>query len=147
MVLILGIFLPLHLFISIIASGIRIFLVFCWWYFCALVVTSTFHCFSEIDYAYKLRKCIVPVIIEKDFHSDGWLGEYMKSSKTFDFSKRSMVSGSLDALVQYVTSLSSKKSSPNMDSLSSNSKQFIWVKVFKIGPIKICGSQPLKNVK
>ena len=51
----------------------------------------------------------------------------MKSSKTFDFSKRSMVNGNLDALVQYVTSLSSKKNSPNMDSLSSKSKRFIGI--------------------
>ena len=24
---------------------------------------------------------------------------------------------------------------------------FMWVKVFKTGPIKICGRQPLKNLK
>ena len=46
----------------------------------------------------------------------------------------------------YVT-LALKKCHMDVVKRSGVKKCFIWVKVFKNGPSKICGRQPLKNLK
>ncbi|XP_066925330.1 uncharacterized protein [Clytia hemisphaerica] len=61
--------------------------------------------FAEIDYAHTLRKTIIPIIIDVDFVPDGWLKELVSNEQTFDFSRRSMFAGSLDALVEHVSSI------------------------------------------
>ena len=57
---------------------------------------------TEVDYAHTLRKKIVPIIIDVDFVPDGWLKELMEDVQSFDFSRRSMFAGSLDALMEHV---------------------------------------------
>ena len=37
-----------------------------------------------------------------DFVPDGWLKELMEDVQSFDFSRRSMFAGSLDALIEHV---------------------------------------------
>ena len=64
---------------------------------------------SEVDYAHSLRKTIIPLIIDMDFMPDGWLNQHIHKEKTFDFSRRSMFNGSLDALVEYLKILSAQK--------------------------------------
>ena len=65
----------------------------------------------EVDYAHTLRKLIIPVIIDIDYVPDGWLGELIQVEKTFDFSRRSMFNGSLDALLEYTKSITGPKGS------------------------------------
>jgi len=66
---------------------------------------QTPHCYAEADYAHKLRKHILPIIID-DFVMDGWLLNLIESTKTFDFTKQSMYHGSLDALFDHVKEIS-----------------------------------------
>ena len=55
-----------------------------------------------MDYAHSLRKRIVPLIVDADFAADGWLSQYLKKVKTFDFTQGSMVNGSIQALVRHL---------------------------------------------
>lgn len=64
---------------------------------------------SEVDYAHSLRKTIIPLIIDMDFTPDGWLAQHMRKEKTFDFSRRSMFNGSLDALVEHLKTLDAQR--------------------------------------
>lgn len=65
--------------------------------------------FAEVDYAHTLRKTIVPIIIDVDFVPDGWLKELMEDVQSFDFSRRSMFAGSLDALMEHVKTADTPK--------------------------------------
>ena len=79
--------------------------------------------FIEIDYAHTLRKTIIPIIIDVDFVPDGWLKELISNEQTFDFSRRSMFAGSLDALVEHVSSICTP-GSLNGVTLNIESKSF-----------------------
>ena len=63
--------------------------------------------YTEVDYAHTLRKRIVPIIIDVDFVPDGWLKEMIENVQSFDFSRRSMFAGSLDALLEHVKAVCS----------------------------------------
>lgn len=78
------------------------------------------HTFAEIDYAYKLRKVIIPVIIDVDFVPDGWLNELIQCEKTFDFSRRSMFNGSLDALLEYINEITGPQGNSDATRTLSN---------------------------
>ena len=47
----------------------------------------------------------------------------------------------------YVHKISGKRQSFVMELHEDITIRLIWVKIFKNGPSKICGSQPLKNLK
>ena len=42
---------------------------------------------SEAEYANKLRKCILPLKLQKGYEADGWLGFIMGSNYFYDFTK------------------------------------------------------------
>jgi len=96
--------------------------------------TICFH--LEIDYAHTLRKPIVPIIIDVDFVPDGWLKELVNEVQTFDFSRRSMFAGSLDALTEHVKSVCSPGSMNGATVLNEESKidnfpyKIKWSKLF-----------------
>ena len=62
---------------------------------------------AEVDYAHTLRKTIIPIIVDVDFVPDGWLKELVDNVQSFDFSRRSMFAGSLDALLEHVKTVCS----------------------------------------
>ncbi|KAL3892367.1 hypothetical protein ACJMK2_004578 [Sinanodonta woodiana] len=44
------------------------------------------HCQAEIEYAFQLKKRIIPVIMERGYRPDGWLGLLLGTRIFFDFS-------------------------------------------------------------
>ena len=83
-----------------------------------------------MDYAHTLRKPIIPIIIDVDFVPDGWLKDLVNDVQTFDFSRRSMFAGSLDALVGHVKSVCSPDSlvgSPALNEESKNNSFFFFL--------------------
>lgn len=64
--------------------------------------------------------------MDVDFVPDGWLKQVIETEKTFDFSRRSMFGGSLDALMEHIKSLISPQTL-NLPSLNTERKYFLSI--------------------
>ncbi|XP_004206522.3 uncharacterized protein LOC101237114 [Hydra vulgaris] len=60
--------------------------------------------FSELELAHTLRKPIVPLLLERNFCPDGWLGDVIKKTKPIDFSIGSSHSVRFELLVDLIKS-------------------------------------------
>uniref|UniRef100_A0A1I8IB28 TIR domain-containing protein n=1 Tax=Macrostomum lignano TaxID=282301 RepID=A0A1I8IB28_9PLAT len=58
------------------------------------------HCRHEADYAYKLQKPIVPLVMEPKYQPDGWLGLLMGSKMFYDFSDEDLFEESFANLLK-----------------------------------------------
>ena len=52
----------------------------------------------EAEYAFTLRKDIVPLMMESNYRADGWLGMIMGSKLWIDFSSGQNISDSIEKL-------------------------------------------------
>ncbi|ELU04075.1 hypothetical protein CAPTEDRAFT_225602 [Capitella teleta] len=57
-------------------------------------------CRTEAEYIYRLRKDIVPLLLQTGYDPDGWLGMMVGTKLYFDFSSRDRIGGSIQRLVK-----------------------------------------------
>ena len=58
------------------------------------------NCRSEAEYAFKLRKDIIPLKMQRDYRPDGWLGFILGAKFWIDFSNDNKLSTSVEALLK-----------------------------------------------
>ncbi|XP_064644563.1 uncharacterized protein LOC135498267 [Lineus longissimus] len=58
------------------------------------------NCRSEAEYTYRLRRSIVPLILQKDYTPDGWLGMMVGTKLYFDFSDENNFDFAVDGLIR-----------------------------------------------
>ena len=69
-------------------------------------------CRAAAEYAYNSRKAIIPVTVQRDFRSSGWLGALCGASVSLDvYDKRSMVA-SCTLIAEQVSSLLDTQAAP-----------------------------------
>ena len=76
---------------------------------------------SEAEYMYRLRKDIIPLVLEPGYVPDGWLGMLIGTKLFFDLSRPATFDVELDRLIQEIGSRGRLPSS--LDPASSASTQ------------------------
>ena len=63
-----------------------------------------FHCIrsfdTEAEYTYQLRKDIIPLLLERDYKADGWLGVFIGTRLYNDFITEDTMNNSINRLVR-----------------------------------------------
>jgi len=59
---------------------------------------------SEAEYMYRLRKDIIPLVLEPGYVPDGWLGILIGTKLFFDLSQPATFDAELDRLIQEIGS-------------------------------------------
>ena len=58
------------------------------------------NCRSEAEYAYQLRKDIIPLMMQRKYRGDGWLGMLVGTKLWFDFSSKQSIKPSVTKLIK-----------------------------------------------
>ena len=58
------------------------------------------NCRSEAEYAYQLRKDIIPLMMQRKYRGDGWLGMLVGTKLWFDFSSKQSIEPSVTKLIK-----------------------------------------------
>lgn len=61
--------------------------------------------FSEADYAFQLRKDYIPLMLQKKYRPDGWLGIILGAKLYFDFSGKYRIQKPWQGLLKELKSL------------------------------------------
>ncbi|KAI0220723.1 hypothetical protein LSAT2_027811, partial [Lamellibrachia satsuma] len=59
-------------------------------------------CRTEAEYAYSLRRDIIPLIVEPHYKPDGWLGPLVLTKLYFNFTKETHFDASMAKLVKEI---------------------------------------------
>ena len=58
------------------------------------------HFFAEAEYTYQIRKDIIPLLLERGYKADGWLGVFVGTKLYNDFSSDDVMDASISRLVR-----------------------------------------------
>ena len=58
------------------------------------------NCRSEAEYAYQLRKDIIPLMMQRKYRGDGWLGMLVGTKLWFDFNSQQSIEPSVTKLIK-----------------------------------------------
>ena len=75
---------------------------------------------AEADYAFQLHKRIIPLMVEKNFIPDGWLGLLLGSKLRLDFTNLETIESDVNTLVKHLGSTTVEKEH-NQDDIPSAS--------------------------
>jgi len=90
---------------------------------CLIAAQSSFMIVTEAEYMYRLRKDIIPLVLEPGYVPDGWLGILIGTKLFFDLSRPATFDAELDRLILEVGSRGRLPSSvePLASATASNS--------------------------
>ena len=71
-------------------------------FFLSFYFELPFHPFSEAEYAFQQRKKIIPLIMQKGYKPDGWLGMILGAKLFYDFSGKYSFESRISQLLKAV---------------------------------------------
>jgi len=75
-------------------------------------------CRTEAEYAYKLNKSVIPLLLEKDYQPDGWLGAIVGAKFYFDFTNNLLYKNKFKALEKELGTRGKLKNNINLNDTS-----------------------------
>ena len=83
--------------------------------------------FTEADYAFRLCKPMIPIILERNYKPDGWLGMLVGSKVWLDMTQESKFEGHMQILIRQIGERGKNERAfnlPYIDESRTNSGEF-----------------------